>query len=684
MKSLLYISILSAVASVTSFTIYSQEIIDQDKPKEIEKIIVTGELIERPLNKTANSADVLDEAVLRNRAGLATVRDVLDSTTNITVVTGTGKAPTVRGIDGTGAAENANAFFAGSRSRLSWQIDNRPASYNEVVFGDIGIFDLERIEVLRGAQSTLIGRNAIAGTVIVKTKDPIFDNEVVVQLATGNNEKQRSSAMVNIPIVDDQVAFRFSGDLYKKTSEVNYTSYEGANDPGVTEGISVRGKLLMTPDFAPQSKLLVTITHTNYTSPNSEIIVQPFEDKASNFPNQPVHNPKTTSATADFETELSDAMRFTFNTSTTKFEFKRIAAPNSSNATIDTREIIAEPRLYYQANSGFSIVSGLHYYQADQDEFIEFWGGQNFKDKSETIALYSEGVIPLTSEFDLSFGLRYEEDHHQRNGGDATGTLVKISSDETYTALLPKLGINWQQTETMSWGAQVSRGYNAGGGGITFAFPIVNYEYDAEYVWTSELYGRQELLDGKLFFTQNIFYSSYEDMQLPFDLTPDDSSDEAFVVRNADKVNTSGIELGANLSITESVDVFINIGLLNTEVTDYPNSAIEGNELLTAPSFTSNIGLSWEKNQWSTSLVASYTSGYFTDVNNRPGGKTDAYMIADAKVSYDFEYIRIFGSIKNIGNVDEAVARYPNSVADMSTAVLVQPRSFLVGIEARF
>lgn len=692
MKLLVYLSICGITMTLCCSPSYAQENTDKTKSEAIERITVTGELIERPVYQTANSAEILDKDILRNRAGLDTLRSVLDSATNISVVTGTGKAPTIRGIDGTGPSENANAFFAGSRSRLSWQIDNRPANYNEVVFGDIGIFDLERIEVLRGAQSTLIGRNAIAGTVIIKTNDPSFNNEAAVQVASGNYQQRRTSAMINVPVIDDQVAFRLSGDLYKRESPVNYTAYKSVNNPGKTEALSLRGKVLFTPGFAPQSKLLLTLSHTDYTSPNSQIIVKPYEDKISNFPNQPVHNPKTTSVAADFGTELSDTMRFTLSTSTTKFKFKRIAAPNSSNATIDTRDIIVEPRIYYTTDAGFSMVSGLHYYQADQDEFIEFFSGQNFKDKSKTVAAYTEGLIALNHNFDLSFGLRYERDHHQRNGGDATGELVNISSDETYTAFLPKLGINWLQTKTASWGAQISRGYNAGGGGITFAFPIVNYEYDAEYVWTSELYGRQELLDGKLFLTENIFYSNYKDMQLPFDLTPDDSRDEAFVVRNADRVNTSGIELGATLSLTPNLEVFINLGLLNTKISKYPDSGIEGNNLLTAPSVTSSLGLSWTHKNWSTSVVTRYTNGYFTDVNNRSDGKTDAYIIGDAKMSYDFEHVRIYGSIKNISNVEKAVARYPGRAPEgneeldsaFDNAVLVQPRTFLIGLEANF
>jgi len=97
------------------------------------------------------------------------------TTPNISLV-GTGnQAPTIRGVDGTGAAKGADAFYAGSRPRLNVQIDGRPASYNEITFGDSALWDVDHVEILRGAQSTLQGRNAIAGTLITKTKDPTFD-----------------------------------------------------------------------------------------------------------------------------------------------------------------------------------------------------------------------------------------------------------------------------------------------------------------------------------------------------------------------------------------------------------------------------------------------------------------------------------------------------------------------------
>src|SRR5690606_16049862 len=196
----------------------------------LETIVVTAELLDRSLSESGNSAEIFDQNALRERAGLLSLRDVLASVANLSVVTGTGKAPTVRGVDGTGPAENANAFFAGSRPRLSWQIDGRPASYNEVVFGDLGLFDVERIEVLRGPQSTVVGRNAIAGTVVVKTHDPVFKDEGALRLAAGDHDQQQVSGMFNIPF-GEQLAVRLSADWLQKESAVSYDPFPGVDNP---------------------------------------------------------------------------------------------------------------------------------------------------------------------------------------------------------------------------------------------------------------------------------------------------------------------------------------------------------------------------------------------------------------------------------------------------------------------
>src|SRR3546814_8985975 len=73
-----------------------------------------------------------------------------------------------------------------------------------------------------------------------------------------------------------------------------------------------------------------------------------------------------------------------------------------------------------------------------------------------------------------------------------------------------------------------------------------------------ELYGRQELADGRLRLTANVFYADYKDYQLTFDRTPTDLADYDFVVDNADKVKTYGAEAGATWLVMRGLEVYLN------------------------------------------------------------------------------------------------------------------------------
>ncbi|WP_343561575.1 TonB-dependent receptor [Kiloniella sp. b19] len=661
---------------------------DKDTTETLDPVIISGEIIGQTRMRTGTSVEVYNADSLEKRPGLNSVQDILENTTNVTMPTGAAKAATIRGIDGTGPAENANAFFAGSRTRLGLNIDGRSANFNEIVFGNQSLWDAESVQVLRGPQSTLVGRNAIAGTVAVKTRDPEFKYSGAAQVELGDHEGRRFSGMVNAPLIDNVLAARITADLQTAESAVSYQSFPGVSNPGDIRSVNLRGKILAHPDIADGSRLLITASHNSHKAPQGEIVVRPFEDRNSNFPQQPVHEPRTTSLGSSFEVDLDENWSFEMDASVSDFKFSRTVAPNTSNAEINATELDFDPRLRFSGDDGFEFLIGSHYFRSRQKEFIEFVSDQNFRDETDTFAIYGETIVPLSDTVELSVGGRYEREDRKRSGGDAAGAVATISSDKTFEEFLPRARLNWQPDASQSYGIQISKGYNAGGGGISFGFPVpfpvVHYEYDAETVWNYELYGRQNLLDDRLLLTQNLFFAQYSDMQLPFDLTPLDSRDELFVVRNADEVITYGAELGASYQYSNSLSFFGNVGLLQTKIKDFPNSGVEGNRLFLAPNVSANAGVLWEQNDLSASLSARYSGSYFTDINNRSGGEVDPFVVADARIGYSLGNIRFFGEVNNILDTDSPVTRYPGATSAADTAVLQQPRSFRVGMGVRF
>jgi iron complex outermembrane recepter protein len=653
----------------------------------LSTIIVTAEKSGRSLLDTATSVSVLSARDLERRAALTTTKDILENTANISIV-GTGnQAPTVRGVDGTGAAKGADAFFAGSRPRLNVQIDGRPASYNEVTFGDMALWDMEQIEILRGAQSTLQGRNAIAGTIIIKTKDPTFEPESTVRFAAGNYEQRRYSGTVSGPIAGDTVAFRLSADYLSKHTFVDgYEGFPGVKDPGDFSALNVRGKLLFEPTSIEGLRTLVTLNHSDYKGPQTELVYRPFEAKRSEFLNEPVFQPKTTSLIVDTSYTIDPRLAFEGIFSATDLGVQRKSPAGSGIADINANEYVVEPRLRFQGEGRASGVVGVYAFRSDQDEAIDFPSPQSFEDRVTTAAVFGEGTLPLNGTIDLLFGARYEQEKHARHGGDQTSVLISL--DETYDAFLPKIGLAWHVQENTTVGVSVLRGYNGGGAGFTFdedSGIFTNYQYDPEYVTSVEVYARRQALDGRLGLTANVFYSDYRDMQLSYDLTPSDPADYSFVVRNADRAKTYGAEFGADWAIGSGFNAYGSLGVLNAEITSYPNSGFQGNDQPFAPSFTAAGGLSYRSGAgWDASFGGRYSSAYYSDLDNEPRGKVGPYFVANLQAGYRFSRVRVYGSVENLFDSDELLALYAGPTLDEDTAEMVQPRTYWAGIELTF
>jgi len=649
-------------------------------------ITVTAERRERSLRDTAASVAVFDATAIDERPEMKTANDLLALVPNV-VTSGTNNyAPTIRGVNGTGPNEGSDAFFSGTRPRLNMQVDGRSLSYNELVFGEVSLWDVEQVEVLRGAQSTLQGRNAIAGTVAIKTKDPTYHTEAGGRVILGDESTRRYSAYASGPLIDNQLAFRFAVDRQERESYVEMNSF-GDVDPEEVKSTTLRGKLLIEPDDIPEWRTLITVNHSDHIGPQVEYVRRPFNDHISGTPDIATFNPRTTSVVLDTEWQAFDLMGLELTASYADTEVVRRALPGNGNVQIDGKELTLEPRVRFASDDGrLSGVGGIYYFHAEQDESIDFPSPSTFDDETETVAAFGEATYAVLDQLDVTAGLRAERESRKRSGGAAP---FVVDIDEDYEAFLPKLGLAWHATEELTLGALVSRGYNGGGAGFTFFPPFVSYTYDPEFVWTYEAYARADLLDDRLELTGNIFYSDYTDMQLPFDLNPDPAV-WAVVIRNADEAITYGAEFGARWLAAPGLEVFGTAGLLQTEVTKMPGQIIEGNELPQSPAFTSTAGFSYvDESGFDLGADMRFSDAYYSNIDNNPRGKTDPYVVVNARAGYTFERMdgspRIFGFVNNVFDADEPLLIEPGGApAADDIAYLITPRMIGIGLEVNF
>lgn len=649
-------------------------------------VVVIGEKSARSLDKTAPSVKVWTEADLADNPGLRSQRALLDDTVNITSTGTQNLAPAVRGIDGTGPSQGSDAFLAGTRSRLNVVVDGRPASYNEITFGDLGLWDVSRVEVFRGAQSTLQGRNAIAGTVVYKTHDPSFVPEVGGRVAVGSFKHRQVSVLASGPIVDNEVAVRLSADRTTFRSFVkDYAGYPGVDDPAEFEASTLRGKLLLKPSALPGLRTLVTLSHTEYRGPQTEGVSRPFEDQKNGYPEMPVFAPRVTSGVVDTAWDLHNGWTFENSLVGGDFKVRRHAVAGDGNALIDGRDWSLEPRLRYaNADKTLTALIGAYGFWARQYDTLDLFGGGSWNDRTTTGSLYGEATTALTPTLELTAGGRYEREHRMRKG---TLAMFVTDFDERYSNFLPKLSLAWQADPLSTLGLALSRGYNGGNAGFTYEAPFTSYEYDAEYVWNLEGFARSRQWDGRLQLTGNVFYSRYKDYQTSFDLNPDPAV-WAYVVRNAPRAETYGAEFDATWLALPGLKLRGSLGLLRARITRYPDSGVEGHELPRAPRVTTTLGAHWRHaSGFELGGSARYSSAYHSGITNVPRGRVEPGWTVRLSTGYTVGRAKFFAYVNNVFDSQRPIhiEADPNATDDSEDiGMLPVPRSVGVGMEVWF
>lgn len=647
--------------------------------QRLAPITVTGQKTTRSLQDTATSVSVITGEELAEDAGTATLETAISQTPNV-IASGTGTSGvTIRGSDTTGPAGGGTAFVAGTRPRVTIQKDGRALTFNQYIFGSTGLWDVERVEVLRGPQTTLQGRNSIAGAIIIDTKDPSFEWEGKARLLVGNYDTRQLAGVVSGPITDE-LAFRLSANRRRQDSWVELTGPVSAPDPLQDSLTDIRGKLLYLPKSMPNFSAQLTLEHIETHGPQVEFADRPFDERENDAqPSFPVFETESDTAIVDLAYSVTPNWELRNTTVFTDGVTERFTRPGFGNARIESTQYSNELIAEYQAPDGDTeLLLGTYVFHAETDETFDFLGSSQFDDETDAAAVFGQGSVTFFNALELTLGARYQYEQRQRSS--APGSAFPIDFKETYNAFLPKFGLSYRVSENLTYGATVERGFNPGGAGVTFGQNPTDYTYDPEFLWNYEVFFRSDWFNNRLRVNGNLFYADFEDQQRSTDLDPTQGFNVKIV--NAEEAVSYGAELTATwLPPIMGLEIHGGLGLLETELErfDTATQPVEGNEFARAPGVNLTVGASYEHpSGWSLAARGRYVGDYFSDDANTPAERVDSYTLVDVDASYQLdEQTRIFAFVDNVFNSDAELLIFGAG----ASANLVAPREFGVGIE---
>ncbi|MEM7491972.1 MAG: TonB-dependent receptor [Pseudomonadota bacterium] len=224
---------------------------DDEPEARQETIIVSGEKIERSLQDTVSSVDVTTAEDIE-QLNIVDLEDVLRRVGNagfVTVGSGRNEQFTLRGVQSQGVTGGSNTPVS------TLYIDGAVVPNQAAGAAISNAWDVEQVEVLRGAQSTVQGRNSLIGAIVVNTKDPTDEFDWAARATYGTENTYELSGAVGGPIIEDQLAFRLSGQI---TESDGFIERLDGSDGDAEETTVLRGKLRFTPTALPNLQIDLT------------------------------------------------------------------------------------------------------------------------------------------------------------------------------------------------------------------------------------------------------------------------------------------------------------------------------------------------------------------------------------------------------------------------------------------
>ena len=561
--------------------------------------------------------------------------------------------------------------------------DNSVSTYVDGVYQSrfssaiVELLDIERIEVLRGPQGTLYGRNSTGGAIKYISNEPGNEFGGETSILFGNYDLVRFKAQVDIPLIEDKfllraAAMRTTRDGYTKELSDSSDRHDREDYLGV----------LLTLKYMPSDTLEI-ILRGGFSDDNGDISAWKFFDidpdsllagatqiddprtvisntgprlapaKSSNVSatvNWDLNRAMLTSITAYTDTSVGP---FRYDVDATDIPLINNGQTDTSNGLYETaRTFTQELLLTSQAQSDLGWGAGVYFILDDPTWFtgigLPLLGIPFIQYDSVTevegYAAFGNVNYDLTEKWRLGVGLRYSSESKKFTSSEYSGFVLvagPTTAKNTWDAWTPKVSLDYALNDDVMFYVSASSGFKSGAfNSVSVGAPAV----DPEFNDVVELGVKSMLMNDRLRFNIAAFRYDYKDMQVngldPRDITGN-------LLQNAGEAEIQGVEFEISVLPSERLRLDVNAAWLDAEYVEFlavaPSGEIvnlAGNRLPNSPEFTANVMAEYTQTMGRWGNLTFRTNYYYSDEKffseiNAFNAHQEAYSLWNARISLE-------------------------------------------------
>ncbi len=589
--------------------------------------------------------------------------------------------------------------------------------------------DLARVEVLRGPQGTLYGRNTFGGTINVVSNAPTTDEvNGYVQVLAGNFDRTKAELAINVP-VSDNFAIRYAGMIDKRDGYIENTYIDGPEDDMNDQDMTYH-RLTAKWDINDDNDLTFRIVDATKDTNGSAIWGYQQTGSWTGGVYQPGHGYAPSDASSDFDNgpwevrrdikgeAYSDTTGFTvvYNTSSLGFADLKITANHTdyfgsqgydsdySDGTDyywtgnqfygyynDQKTDSVELQLTSNKDGALEWLGGIYYYEQDaawqyseispeREVIVPHWDNIGSY-TSSSLGVFGSATYSVTDDSRVTGGLRYAKDKKGlRDPLDWSDWPPKpiegAGASNSWDKWLWKLGVEHDVSDDQMAYVTVSTGYRSGG--FNPIHPDVLPTYEPEDVIASEVGLKNTLLDGEMTLNLAAYYNQYRDMHAQsFFISGSGSVSE--YTENGGEIDAMGLEAELTWNVTERLHISGSAALAKAEFGDYSISKVHGlGDLNGRQDLADPDAKQLSLKGWSPALSPEFTMGIQVsyDVPMADGSTLRPYL----QTYYSSDY---YGHDINMdeGNLQKAYTRSDARLIWTSSDDMFEIQGYVLNIE---